>query len=100
MQQNKIIAEVGKGAAKAGEAFWDAYMRGFNLQQEAQRTETQIMLPVLKKVSAAGARTGIEGAIATAVSANLINNSNQQTEPKDIAITTVVSSLVALLQAL
>ena len=40
MQQNKMIAD-------AAEATWDAYMRGYNIQQEAQMMDAQLKADVV-----------------------------------------------------
>ena len=48
--ENRIAAEQHKIISNAGKTIWDAYMRGYNIQQASQIQETQMVLEGARKI--------------------------------------------------
>ena len=74
MQQNQMIAD-------AAEATWDAYMQSYNMQQEAQLLEAQMMLAVSPRIIKAGFEAGVEAVIFESSFLGLSYISNNYNKP-------------------
>ncbi len=77
MEQNKMIADAAK-------ATWAAYMRSYNLHQESQRMEAQMVANTSPRIIEAGVKGGIE-AVIFAVTYNEIEKHMQNADPKSTA---------------
>ena len=75
-------------------ALYDAYMRGYNIQQEAQRLEAQLIAEQTVRVQTAAVKNGTIAAIQTVVQRNLQGNKEAQMVAFEAA-TAFVSGYIA-----
>lgn len=83
MEQNKMIAD-------AVEATLDAYMRGYNILQELQLAEDQMMATISPRIIKAGVKGGVEAAI-FAATYNEMEKFSQNGDPKSTAAAVAIS---------
>ena len=89
----EIIQKQNKVVGKATKATWDAYMRSYDMQQEAQLAEAQMTLTVAPRIIKAGLKGGVE-AVIFGTTYNEIEKHAQKGDPKT-TVSVVAISFVA-----